>query len=99
MADETITKYHTTKIKSEIRQERNKKRIEEDERQFQAERAAKLQERMGRKVISGVKKAPERSHKAATKKKEEKKQELTQEEVDHNKYLGQFAQMEEKKTN
>ena len=54
---------------------------------------------MGRKVISGVKKAPERSHKAATKKKEEKKQELTQEEVDHNKYLGQFAQMEEKKTN
>ena len=54
---------------------------------------------MGRKVISGVKRAPERSHKAATKKKEEKKQELTQEEIDHNKYLGQLVQVEEKKAN
>lgn len=31
-ADEMMTKFHTTKIKSEIRQERNKKRIEEDEK-------------------------------------------------------------------
>ena len=50
-------------------------------------------------MVKGIKKAPERSHKAATKKKEEKKQELTQEEIDHNKYLGQLAQVEEKKAN
>lgn len=54
---------------------------------------------MDRQVITGIKKTTQRSHKVAAKKKEEKKQELTQEEIDHNKYLGQLVQVEEKKAN
>jgi len=62
------------------------------------ERARKLDERMNRNVVSGNKPKMARSEKVATKKKEEKKQDLTAEEIDHNKYLGQLGQIEEKKT-
>lgn len=54
---------------------------------------------MDRKVVSGNKPKMARSEKIATKKKEEKKVDLTAEQIDHNKYLGQLGQIEEKKTN
>ena len=99
VADQTLVNQHTAKIRNTIRTARTKKRLEEQETILVAERARKLDERMKREVVKGIKKWPARSEKAATKKKEEKKQDLTQEEIDHNKYLGQLTQVEEKKTN
>ena len=80
-----------------IRNERTKKRLAEQEHLLKTQREAKLNERMTRQIVYGVKKPVHRSQKTATKKKEEKKQDLTQEEIDHNKYLGQLAAIPEEK--
>ncbi len=97
--DQTLVNQHTAKIRGAIRNERNRKRLEEQETLLKAEQERKIEERMKRVVVKGIKKQAPRSEKTATRKKEEKKQDLTQEEIDHNKYLGQLAQMEEKKAN
>ena len=64
-----------------------------------AEGKRKQEEKDKRKVPEGIKKVAFRSEKVATKKKEEKKQDLTQEQIDHNKYLGQLTQGDEKRQN
>ena len=45
---------------------------------------------MNRKIVTGTKIKVPRSEKPPTKKKEEKKQDLTQEQLDHKKYLGEL---------
>ena len=68
-----------------------------EEAAVKREQERKLAERA--KVVVNKNKKPimPRSEKTTKKKKEEKKQILTPEEIDMNKYLGQFPVVEEKK--
>jgi len=79
MADLQCVNKHSTFIRMQIRNEKTKKRIELEQFQLVEERARKLQERMNRKIVTGVKVKVPRSEKPPTKKKEEKKQDLTDE--------------------
>ena len=80
--------HHAKKIRDEIRNEKNTKRREEAERLENEEKQRKVDEKNARLFIPGMKRTVHRSVKPETKKKEEKKQDLTQEEIDLNKYLG-----------
>jgi len=76
-ADQGLVNKHASFIRLQIRNEKTRKRIMEEETLMVAERARKLQERMNRTIVTGIKKKVPRSEKPATKKKEEKKQDLT----------------------
>ena len=97
LADVQCVQKHSTFIRMQIRNEKTKKRIELEQFQLVEERARKLQERMNRKIVTGTKPKVPRSEKPPTKKKEEKKQDLTDEQLDLKKYLGDLTHAEDKK--
>ena len=87
-ADKVTVQTISSKIKSQLRIQRNNERMRQEEAATKREQERKLAERA--KVVVNKNKKPimPRSEKTTKKKKEEKKQILTPEEIDMNKYLG-----------
>lgn len=97
MADSVLVTKVTSTMKSKLRAERTSIRMKEQQTLIEATRKQKLDERMKREVVKGIKITTKRSEKPATKKKEAKKQDLTQEKLDELKYLGVLDHQEERK--
>lgn len=87
-ADTPMVTTITNKIRSSIRIQRNNERMKKEEEENKREMQAKLDARAKVVVYRDKKPVMPRSEKPATKKKEEKKQDLTAEEIDMAKYLG-----------